>query len=266
MLSYPDSVSAMFFHGAAFAWKILFSYTDSIGDTVLGYFSPLLVAVLWFVFEYKGSWWRPSVVMATLREAIRKYGWSGLRAIICVYGIIFFVAAIKEVWKDHRFLVLQAATLADSNSKLETKLRDRTNILEKRDVAFDNMVGIFGAFLLFRQSIGADAPCQINLTAPQESQTMASTISVLVWIAASRCHVLGPWPLNTPEFEYEATHGMAKDAVVLHMPKGFKNEVAIYDAIGARLRLKRSYEMPLGSPENTIWLQFGTGKQWNNQQ
>ena len=68
-----------------------------------------------------------------------------------------------------------------------------------------------------------------------------------------------------PEQEAETTKGMLSGLVILHMPKGFQNEVAIEDALSSLLRIKRSYDLPPGSPQHMIWLQFGTGKQWNSQ-
>jgi hypothetical protein len=148
----------------------------------------------------------------------------------------------------------------------QTALDGRKNNLRSGDVAFDNMLQTFRAFLLFRMSLGAGTTCQITVTAPDETHAIASVVAQLASVA-SRCLVLGPdfLKLATPEAERQAKNGMTEGAVILHMPKSFKNEVAINDALRGILRLKRVYDLPAGTPQNAIWLQFGTGQQWNNE-
>lgn len=157
-------------------------------------------------------------------------------------------------------------TLIDERDKARAALEARKHNLRSGDVAFDNMLGVINASLLLRHSIGDDASCQIKITAPDENHPVASVVAQLA-STASRCAVIGPdfLKLIPPEMEQQATKGMLADVVLLHMPKGFKNEVAIEDAMRSILRVKRAYGVPAGSPPNTIWLQFGTGKQWNSQ-
>lgn len=92
-------------HGAGFLWHVLFRYTDSIGDTVLGYFAPAIVIVLAFLLTHSGHIYKVSLMKAHLIEAVREHWKPWTKAFVIVYGCIFFWATIKEVWKDHYSLV-----------------------------------------------------------------------------------------------------------------------------------------------------------------
>lgn len=102
MPSNPDSTLAMLLYAFRFFWRVLSIYTDSIGNTILGYFAPAVVVALAFIITYRGNSRKPSVVVQAIRDAIKEHGSAWLIAFVIVYGLIFFFGAVREIWKDHR--------------------------------------------------------------------------------------------------------------------------------------------------------------------
>ncbi len=70
---------------------------------------------------------------------------------------------------------------------------------------------------------------------------------------------------DSPDEEREAVTDMVSGVIVFHSRRDDKAAFALFDNLSSLLPLKRSYEIPKGSPENFVWLQFGPNVQWNNQ-
>ena len=252
----PENAGTVFYF-REFLGRVWQDFLHGQGATSRGFVAPMTISLL------------SSAITAVLLFKIR-----GVNAVLAHWkqsAVIVFASAVIAVviWYTPQLawsMIVTASSLERENARLQTALQDRKDNLRAGDVAFDNMLGVIKASLLLRRSLGDDAGCEIKITAPDENNPVASVVAQLA-STASRCAVIGPdfLKLVSPEMEQQATKGMLADAVLLHMPRGFKNEIAIEDAMRSILRVKRVYEVPPGSPPNTIWLQFGTGKQWNSQ-
>ncbi len=78
--------------------------------------------------------------------------------------------------------------------------------------------------------------------------------------------ILLPLPTSdSPDEERDAVTGMVSGVIVFHSRRDDKAAFALFDNLSSLLPLKRSYEIPKGSPENFVWLQFGPNVQWNSQ-
>jgi hypothetical protein len=189
---------------------------------------------------------------------------ASVKLTVLTWLSLFGVSVVKVVYQDHQSLVARNATLEKQISTLQHELDDRRYNLKLADPATGRMFAVIKAFSLYRHRIGAQASCKIEITSPRESFETAMNVGQLAWVG-TLCPVFGPMDTSAdPDVEMRATIGMQNDLVVFHMAK---NESAdtLYMDLGSILRLKRSYELPSGSPPNLLWLQFGTGKQWNIQ-
>jgi len=52
-----------------------------------------------------------------------------------------------------------------------------------------------------------------------------------------------------------------KDAVLIHMPKDPVRDGFVV-ALGNSFSVRRSYDIPAGSPDRFVWLQIGQGSPW----
>jgi len=141
------------------------------------------------------------------------------------------------------------------------------NNLDVHSAAANNLMYMQQAFRSYRGMLGGFKPisCQIRITAPSNSGPMPSTVAEFS-IQVTNCATFGPMPSNdNPDEERDAITGMVPGVIVFHARKNDKAAFALFDNLSNLLPLKRSYDVPKGSPDNFIWLQFGSNMQWNSQ-
>lgn len=178
--------------------------------------------------------------------------------------LVFAFVVVRNIYQDHQALVARNRILEAQIADLQKKIDSRTQTLKLTDPATGRMFEVIKTFALYRRHIGTENSCSIEITSPKESRETAMTVGQLAWVATF-CSVVGPMDTNmSPDAEKRTTAGMENDLVVFHMAKSQSGD-SLYSDLGSILRLKRSYDVPTGSPQNHLWLQFGTGKQWNNQ-
>ena len=151
--------------------------------------------------------------------------------------------------------------------KLQSQLTVAQNNLSVSSPAANNLMYTLQAFREYRGAMGGFNPisCQIRLTAPADGSEIASTIAQFS-IQVTNCNTFGPFPTSdNPDEERDTVTGMIPEVIVFHSHKNDKAAFTLYDNLSNLLPLKRSYEVPLGSPENYVWLQFGTNVKWNSQ-
>ena len=204
-----------------------------------------------------------------MRKALRGSFWSGA-FIVCGISLLVLVSlgsfVVLTTYDDHESLVKDIKTLRCRNRELESILEKKTHGLDTTDPAFSNMLQVLQVFTSFRRSLGAtDIPCQIKVTAPQDSGQIAGTVTALASIA-SNCNTYGPMDSRMdPDVERDTMRGMVPGIIVFHAAKDFTAANQLFTNFSNIIQLKRSYVVPSGSPKNFIWLQFGTNTKWNSQ-
>jgi hypothetical protein len=275
---YPGSFSAMLQHGAIFLWRVLSSYTDSIGDTILGYFAPAMVFVLASIFKHSGNSWRPSVLLDAIRKGLQENGRPLVKAVLWIYLPIFGCALAREVWKDHRSLVLSRSEGETKNAKLSNEIEELQARLKAKaftptftDHSFGVVVNGVRAFMAFRRSIGLDATCKILTTEPDN--TVGSDIGNISYTIIS-VGVLGSnYPngnlanigIKDEDREAQSRKGEISGTVVLHALPETNGAIKLADDLSTMFPVKRSYTfpVPVNPSDNVIWLQFGPNMKWN---
>jgi hypothetical protein len=156
-------------------------------------------------------------------------------------------------------------TLLRKNAQLQAELLDRTHNISTQTPAFSNINQVANAFRSWRAAIGPTTPCRVEITAPPDAQDIGMTTGQLS-VIGSNCPTFGPtdWSMD-PDDEKKAKVGMVPKTVVIHIAKGVRGDVNLYNELQNVFIVKRSYDVPPGSPENFIWLQFGPGTRWNSQ-
>lgn len=171
----------------------------------------------------------------------------------------------KSTRQAEQTLLAERQALQHRNSQLEAELFERTHNLSATTPAFSNVREVIDAFRTWRATIGQSAPCRVVVSAPPSAADIAMT-TAQVAVIGSNCPTFGPFDANLdPDAEKQALNGMVQRTVVIHMAKGVKGDVPLYNALQNVFLVKRSYDVPAGSPENFVWLQFGAGTKWNSQ-
>jgi|SRR3984885_11579756 len=286
MVVYPESWSAILHHGLRFALRVLTSYTDSIGDTVLGYFAPAVVFLVQLslagfgdkaIHGGLGRSFRVAWKTATTRRSVQSYA--------IVYVLIVSLALGRETWFDHRNNVVgklnQQATLNEKVSsdvkkitELQHKLDEKVYVPDFRDPQFHLLVGGVQAFMKFRRTIGPDAHCWILTTEPSNNVIegigkMSMTV-ISFAVMASNCPNgnLRNIGVTAKDVEKESQRGMLPGVLVFHALEDAKGAQGLFDDLqGMFKKVKRSYSFPTSvSPsDNIVWLQFGSDVQWREQ-
>jgi hypothetical protein len=141
------------------------------------------------------------------------------------------------------------------------------------------MMDTIQVFMRYREDIGRPSAvrCRILITGPREGGSSPfegnSQIEGLLMtfaVVGANCPNgnllnIGIRPENA---EKESLKGMVPGKVTIHAPPGAKGVDQLVDRLGNLIQVRRSYQMPATSekiPENTIWLQIGSGTKWNSE-
>ncbi len=130
--------------------------------------------------------------------------------------------------------------------------------------ALSNVYKLLEAFAVYRNAItGAD--CRVEVTATPDSEAIALIVAQLS-VRTSNCPTFGPFDLGRdPDARARTMNGMKPGLIIFHAAKDDQAAHNLFGALANVLPLERSYEVPDGSPERFVWLQFGTGTRWNGE-
>jgi hypothetical protein len=159
---------------------------------------------------------------------------------------IFSVAAFFLAWRDQYTRANILAT--ESSAKKESPF----------SISPDNeYASISNTIQAFRYLSPQQAKvCQIKLTAPRENKQVAA---VLFNLGSTFCRV--DWLDNPTAPEEEVLRGSVRDALLIHMAKDPPRDGFLV-ALGNTFTVRRSYELPAGSPDGLVWIQIGQGAPW----
>jgi hypothetical protein len=190
-------------------------------------------------------------VAAPFREALRGNVFWGICLVGALVAVVMFswgVFVVRTIYADHQFFVA-------TNDRQARQIYANRHLL---DVA-----GVFTEYRLMIENNFSETRCLIEVTAPPEAQEMANTVRDMAGMGA-RCSLSGPGDTtSSPERAKHTEIGMIDGGIVFHARKG-KDEDAVFDVLKTLLPLKRTYEVPPGSPDHFIWLQFGRDVKWKN--
>ena len=83
---------------------------------------------------------------------------------------------------------------------------------------------------------------------------------MLASLGATFCRVDAPYDPAEPDDE--ALRGALKDAILIHMKKTVPDRAAFVVALGNVFSVRRTYDLPSGSPDELVWIQIGEGNPW----
>jgi hypothetical protein len=169
---------------------------------------------------------------------------------VVVWAAIFLICVGKFIYQDHTFLVTTNAALAKELRSQKSASPFAISV-DNEYASITNTMQAF-RFLMPQQT----ETCSVRITAPRENIPIAKILDNL---ASIFCQV--DMPYNPYEPDDEVLRGSVKDAILVHMPKDPKREGLIV-ALGNSFSVRRSYEMPPGSPNRLVWLQIGQGLPW----
>jgi hypothetical protein len=238
------------------SWR---SFVSSMSTNTVGFImASILIPVIGglavtlgtlFVLRKRGEFWRSA------RESLLVGGFVTV-TMICLWLAMFGWNVVKTIYDDHQSLVAKRGELALKNADLALQVDNEKNTLA-------NMMELQRAFISYRREIGFSTPCHISFTAPPDSMEFCITVAQLA-TQASQCVPFGPESFDmNPDAEREAMNGMVPGVVVFHIARGEGTQLFV--SLENSLRLKLSYEIPSGSPEHFVWLQFGSQTKWNSQ-
>jgi hypothetical protein len=161
------------------------------------------------------------------------------------------------------------ATIAELKKRLsdtQTQLESRKQTLRIDDPSFQNMTKTIRAFMTWRQNIGHDTPCKMLITNPDGNDNMYMTFSTMAVFGANcsngNLNNVGVKPQN---IETETAKGMIPRVIVFHALPDARGANQLQTELQNLFQVKRSYTIPGDAPPDAIWLQFGTGVEWNTE-
>jgi hypothetical protein len=188
-----------------------------------------------------------------------------LGAVVVAVGIAYLGFFVPTVYGIHISQQQDISGLREESRRLSSDIQDRKLNIRVEEPAYEHMKVVYSMYARFRSTIGANRPCEIRITAPNDSGTSVPIIRQLGDPAggAARCAAFGPMIMNMdPKEEELASGGMEPGMLIIHTRKDQVGSLALYDALASYLPVKRSFAMPKNSPKTLIWFQFGKDVRW----
>lgn len=281
---------------ASFYWDLLGrtwqAFVGAFGNTTLGFVVPVIVIpVVGLVLVFLVTLIREG--RAGVKTHLGKTFTLAAIVAICgealVYGSIFGYWLLRTVYQYHQELASAATAirLTDKQSSdtinatyegqlkqlqgelssAKSELDSRKHMLHVGDPAFHNMTDTVRAFMTWRRNIGYNAPCRILVTTPDKEDGGLFMTFITFAVFGSNCpngdlNNVGVRPENV---EAETNKGMIPGVIVFHAPPDAKGANQLETELSNLFQVKRAYTIPGDAPENTVWLQFGTGVEWSSQ-
>lgn len=188
-------------------------------------------------------------------------------AYIALFLVLGFALAPYKVHEQDTRQIADRDSLSNQVQELTKQLDAARENLDVRSPAANNLMYMLQAFRSYRGMLGGYKPisCLIRLTAPSDSGPIPSAVAQFS-IQVTNCQTFGPMSTSdNPDEERDTVTGMVAGVIVFHSRRDDKAAFALFDNLSNLLPVQRSYEVPKGSPENFVWLQFGSNVQWNSQ-
>lgn len=160
---------------------------------------------------------------------------------------IFSLAAFFLAWREQYTRANDFAT-ANAITKRESPF---SFSMDNEFASISNTMQSF-RYLMPQQSNS----CLMQITAPRENREVAALLTKL---GGNFCQV--NWIDNPTTPEEEVLQGSIRDALLIHMAKDPLRD-GFVTGMGNTFTVRRSYELPAGSPDGLVWIQIGQGAPW----
>jgi hypothetical protein len=246
------------------AWGTVVSQLVTFGLSTFGF------AIFLPVFRYLEHRWK-KVSHKDAIERSRSIYEDNIKTpfyVFIAFGLLVFsVLAPYKLHEQDELKIASMDSLREQVRSLQEQLEMRENNLDVHSPAANNLMYMLQAFRGYRGMIGGFKPtsCHIRVTAPSNAGPIPSAISGFS-IQVTNCETYGPMPVgDSPDEERDTLTGMIPGVIVFHSRRGDKAAFALFDNLSNLLPLKRSFDVPKGSPDDFIWLQFGSDVHWNSE-
>jgi hypothetical protein len=123
--------------------------------------------------------------------------------------------------------------------------------IDPADPQYYNVSNTLGAF----QSLSIAAPkCFVRVTAPFENRGVATALNNL---GGFFCRMDKPPSPSEPQDD--VLKGAVDNGIVIHMAKEPQTRDGFITGLRNAFSVKRTYDLPPGSPPDLIWIQIGRG-------
>lgn len=187
---------------------------------------------------------------------------------IVLFVVLGFALAPYKVHEKDQKQIGENEGLKIEVQDLRKTLDSKAQNLDISDPVFVNLIYMMSAFRVYRGMVDGlkkPTPCEVRLTAPDESGAIARTVAAFS-IETSNCATFGPMlGTDNPDEERETVTGMIPETIVFHARRDDKAANELYVRLSNYLPLKRSFDVPSKSPQNFVWLQFGPMVKWNSE-
>ena len=177
---------------------------------------------------------------------------------IAVWAILFLIGVGRFIYRDHTSYVTANTALKRANKELSSQ--KSANVTDSQfAISFDNeYASISNIVQAFRMLMPQQSKmCWAKITAPRENRQIAQVLSSL---GATFCRVDAPYDPAEPDDE--ALRGSLKDTILVHMKKTVPDRSSFVTALGNVFSVRRTYDLPSGSPDELVWIQIGQGNPW----
>ena len=213
--------------------------------------------------------WKKNARIAVKKTAL-------VTGLVCC-SIFFYEGLVKTVYRDHQQLADRSIELSNLNQQLKSELEWRKHNVSTSDAVFPNIIYLLQAFQGYRISLQGEQqkdPCVLYFTATPDSLAIASAIAQFS-NSVSGCSTSGPMPFGNEDLDAMTTDGMVPGVILIHtdhddLATG-RLQIALENQIPTRLSHKlpkvprdHLYASMHQYKEKFIWLQFGTGVNWNS--
>lgn len=168
-----------------------------------------------------------------------------------------------------------AATAATVRAdELTRKLEERRHVVDMSEPGIQNMMGVIAAFQRYGRALNPlrppGSPPAILVSAAEDSSSLAWQVTQWAVFGSG----IGNGDLQNigvrPEhLDVESRRGMLPKILLVHVATQTPAAVALVDDLAPVLPTKLVYTMPdvrEPIPPHVVWLQFGPGLRWTNQQ
>jgi hypothetical protein len=192
-------------------------------------------------------------------------------------ALVFAAFVVRTVYRDHQDVVAAKEKIRNEKREVDSELELRRHSIPTTDPLFGNLNQLLMAFDQYRHELHGEA-CVIWLSEPQPSTTNLASQVAQFSNSVSDCFTFGPFPGGgNPDLDKEALDGMVSDSVVVHITRGDKAALTLFDNLSSLMKTKLNYDFPptirshyvlppqFAGKERVVWLQFGTEVKWTSQ-
>lgn len=196
---------------------------------------------------------------------------TALTPLIAIWLIVLAWHLLAVPYRAYQQQRDTAITAAARVAELERTLDERRHAVDMSEPGVSNMMGVIAAFKKYRRAIEPVPPAAspgILISAADDSRELAGQVTQWAVFGAGigngDLQNIGVRPEN---LDVESQRGMVQNVLLIHAVPDAPGVLTLSDDLASLLPTRRVFTMPetpAPIPPNVIWLQFGSGLRWNN--